>query len=292
MKKIQAIIFASLSLSLLVGCNNDNDNGYNTDKDDKEEVFVSKWNDEGVKKNIEESIKFDIPYIEASSYYSYCSTDEYDEPVLNIGCNFDTEEELDLAMDNYYSICDEAGYTMARETIRQPTGLGSYYEIDCGYADLVINEDFAIEIQFVIGKVDKEASNDQLCIVAFTYVPVDETKWPTNLFEHYLGFDIPHYEFEGAKYSASVEIEQYEFQNGDIVNIPLVTVTISNASSTSENEYYQKLVDLEYTIDDSSYDEGYGYYAYDKDNNHCIEFYYSTYYGLLIFSWSLEYFNI
>lgn len=280
MKKIQAIIFASLSLSLLVGCNN------------KEEVFVSKWNDEGVKKNIEESIKFDIPYIEASSYYSYYSVDDFNEPVLNIGCNFDTEEELDSAMDNYYSICDNAGYVMARETIRQPTGLGSYYEIDCGFADLVINENFAIEIQFVIGKVDASAANDQLCIVAFTYIPVDETKWPTNLFEHYLGYDIPHYEFEGAQYSASVEIDEYEFENGDVVKIPLVSVIISNASSTSEDEYYQKLLNLEYTIDDSSYDEGYGYYAFNKDNTHCVKFYYSSYYGLLIFSWSLEYFNI
>lgn len=294
MKKTQAMILTSLSLFLIIGCNGNNNSSSTNSISSMEEnkTFVSKWSDEGVKQNIEESIKFDIPFIEAKSYYSYCSSDEFNEPVLNIGCNFETDEELDKAMDNYYSICDNAGYIMSRETIRQSTGLGSYYEIDCGFADYVINEDFAIEIQFVIGKVDKNASNDQLCIIAFTYVPVDNTKWPTNLFEHYLGFDIPHYEFEGAEYSASVEVENYNLENGENVNIPLVSVTISNASSTSENEYYQILTDLEYRIDDSSYDEGYGYYAFSKDKTHLIEFYYSTYYGLLIFAWPLDYLTL
>ncbi len=244
------------------------------------ETFHSTWKDSEVAKNIESSIKYDIPYIEAESYYSYTSVDDFNEPVLSIGCNFATDEEVNNSLDRYYAICDNSGYTMARQTVQQPT-TGGYYEFECCFADLVINDGFAIEIQFTIGKVDSNASREQLCILAFTYVPVYDDRWPTNLVSHYLGFDIPHYEFTGAQYSAQVEIDS-------TYKVPIVTIMIKNADEASESEYYKKLSDLGYVIDDSSYSDGYGYYAFAKDNSHCIEFYYNAYYGLLIFAWSLE----
>ncbi len=263
MKK-EKIIFPLLAL-FVVGCGNN---------------FTSKWPKE-VADKLGASLGYDIPYIEAESYVAEASVDEYNEPIITIGCTFSTDEELDSAMDTYYSICDSQGYTMARQTIRQPAGDGGYYEFDCGFADLVVSDDFAIEIQFTIGRINASQEKEQLCIVAFTYVPVDENRWPTNLLEHYLGFDIPHYEFSGAKYESSVEMDK-------TYNVPIVTINVTNASETSEQEYYDQLVGLGYTIDDSSYAEGYGYYAYAKDNSHCIEFYYHSFYGLLIFTWSLE----
>lgn len=245
------------------------------DQHSSSEEFHSSWKVENVKEAIEASIQYDIPYLEASSYYAKTEKDEYNEPQLILGLSFENDDDLLTAMDNYYVACEEANWDVKIETVRNSDGV-NIVEFNCGFADKVISEDLAIEIQFVIGKADPETTKDQLCIIAFTYVPVDQNVWPTHLLEHYLGFDIPHFEKEGASYNAQVSMdEQYK--------VPVVDIWIGNVDASAESEYYAILEAAGYAMDDSDYENGNGYYAFSKDGSHAICFYYNSYYGFVIY---------
>lgn len=270
MKKIMEYLTFSLMVFSLVSCGNGKEPSTSQEK-----PFQSTWPVENVRNAIEASIQYDIPYLEANEYYAKAQTDEFNEPQLILGLSFENDDDLSESMDRYYMALDEADWDVKIETVRNSDGM-SLVEFDCGFADKVISKDLAIEVQFVIGRADSNATKDQLCIIAFTYVPVEETIWPTALLEHYLGFDIPHYEKEGASYSAQVSMdEQY--------HVPVVDIFVSNVDATSEEEYYEVLEQAGYQIDDSEYANGNGYYAFSADGSHALCFFYNSFYGLVIY---------
>lgn len=261
MKKIKATIGCLLMTCLLVGCGHS---------------FQSKWPTE-IAKQLESSIGYDIPYIEASDYTSYVTNDDFGDPMMVIQCIYEKQSDSENAIVEYANLCQNEGYTVNFVTQRtwDPTHL-SYIEYDVYYADKVMSETEGVEIQFLLGG---NTDVERLGIFAYTYPLVDEKSWPTNLVTHFLGYDVPHYEAEGATYHAALEL--------DADNVPYVYIQIQGITKQAEDDYKEILTNKRYTIVDDSYDEGYGYYAFAKDQSHCVQFGYTDNYGLEIFIWKI-----
>lgn len=238
--------------------------------------FTSKWPTE-IAQKLESSIGYDIPYIEATDYISYVTEDDFGDPMMVIQCVYDLQSDSENAIVRYANVCQEEGYAVEFTTQRvwDPTQL-SYIEYEVYYADKQMSDTLGVEIQFLLGG---NSNVEQLGIFAYTYPIVDEKSWPTNLVTSFLGYDVPHYEEEGATYAATLEL--------DSDNTPYVYIRITGVNSEAEERYKTILTEKKYTIVDDNYNEGYGYYAFAKDQSHCVQFGYTENYGLEIFIWKI-----
>ena len=260
MKKYLSIL--SLLLLPLCGCNQTNHETSSTSQ--AKQPFVSAWPEE-VAQNIETVLGYDIPFYDSAiSYSSSISLDDYGDPLLEIYCILNNDEE-ETAEDIYYNLCEDAGYYVEKATLSgfDPDTYTSFY-YDVYFADIEINGEFGIELQFLVSQLNGKPC---LGIFGFTYVLVDENAWPSELIISLLGYDVPALCQEGMVYSAQIEIDA-------LTQEPYVYIQIENVVFLDEENYRILLEQNDYVIFDEDYEE-YGYMAYDESYTHCIQFKYT-----------------
>lgn len=262
-----------LCLFLVVSCNDSNVTNSNSNS---VAPFNSKWGEElgGI---IEKNFQIDLPYIECSSFEFEDTIDDYGDPLIIIYCQFDSEEKLDSSPTQYASICENEGYEVTFETIGTTID-GVLYTYECYFADKVISNTQGIELQFLIGSNN---GKDCLGIFAFTYDYYDQNVWPSDLVSNYLnGKEIPKIEGEGFTYNYWSLL--------DSNNSEYIELVIYGTTKDSELDYYNVLIENDYLIDSSKYEEN-GYIAISNDKTIGLSFYYddSYYNGLVIYVYNL-----
>lgn len=216
MKKYFTIL--SLFTLCLVGCNQTTQTSTSTSQ--AEQPFVSAWPEE-VARNIETVLGYDIPFYDSAiAYSSAISMDDYGDPLLEIYCTLNNDEE-EVAEDIYYNLCEDAGFYVIQTTMSgfDPDTLTSFY-YDVYIADKEINQEYGIELQFLVSQLNGKPC---LGIFGFQYVLVDENAWPSDLIISLLGYDVPALYYEGLTYEAQIELDP-------LTNDPYVYIQIHNVN--------------------------------------------------------------
>lgn len=255
-------------------------------------VYVSKWGDEYAE-DIVKNLGVDIPYWEHKTVDVELSFDDLNEPMLSLFLTFDDTTTIDAEMDGYAQyLASRKGYTVVhRDEMYIDYDTFTVYQYSVYYADRVIDEEnnIGLELQFLEGN-----HNGKECmgIYAFTYLVVDQTKWPTDFLMHYLGVEVPHPEWnyiDGYYFDAYVDV--FEKEKEDDPTIPYVIISVGGTYLDDEEEYKDYLIEQGFGVSDAYYDDGEGYYAFytleedeDADTSVAlvINFFYSYDYGCLI----------
>ena len=253
-------------------------------------IEESKWGKEAAQKCFD-TLGVVFPYLEADGFDYKVTTDDYGDEAIWFYLYYETQEIAEQKITDYAW----AAYEQDRyECVVKPTRFFgedySVWEQNVLYADKVLNDKHAVELQAL---ASQKNHNDKLMgclgIYGFSYIPnVDPTKFPTYPVEYVLGENngVPALVMDDVKFDFSFAM----YESNKVLQI---IVTSDKHTIDLEEKYFYTLEDARYRIfrfddlaDDFTeeafgygshypdYEDNYSYYAYNKDNTHCIYFEY------------------
>ncbi len=261
------------------------------------EVANSKWGTEAAQACYN-TIGTVIPYLESDGFEYEVTTDGYGDPAIWFYLYYDTQEIADQKLIEYaYAAYEQRQYRceVKMQWYQIPEEY-SYIEVQTLFADKILNEYNAVEIQGIASqKAYKGTLKGCLGLFCFNYFPnIDKTKFPNNAVNHLLGETIPELVGNDLEYDFSFYVDD------DGYHCLTIAVTGKGSSYMLEEEYLKTLLSNGYTIypynsyteeagsaikkasDYQGYEDGMYYYAYPNSNSHVIVFYYSLYYSAFI----------
>ena len=232
-----------------------------------------------------------FPYLEAEGFDYKVTTDDFGDKAVWFYLYYDTQEIAEEKIVDYAW----AAYEQDRyECVVKPTRFyGEDYTVweqNVLYADKVLSDRYAVELQVL---ASQKAYNNKLMgclgIYGFSYIPnVDPTKFPTYPVEYVLGEKngVPALVMDDIKFDFSINM----YEGNKVLQI---IVTSDKHTIDLEEKYFYALEDARYRLfryddleDDFTgesfgygshypeYEDNYCYYAYNKDNTHCVYFEY------------------
>lgn len=253
-------------------------------------VEQSKWGKEAAQKCFD-TLGVVFPYLEAEGFEYKVTTDDYGDKAIWFYLYYESQEVAEEKIVDYAW----AAYEQDRyECVVKPTRFVgedySVWEQNVLYADKVLSERYAVELQAL---ASQKAYNGKLMgclgIYGFSYIPnIDPSKFPTYPVEYVLGENngVPALVMDDIKFDFSINM----YEGNKVLQI---IVTSDKHTIDLEEEYFYALEDARYRLfryddleDDFTgesfgygshypeYEDNYCYYAYNKDNTHCVYFEY------------------
>lgn len=253
-------------------------------------VEQSKWGKEAAQKCFD-TLGVVFPYLEAEGFEYKVTTDDYGDKAIWFYLYYESQEVAEEKIVDYAW----AAYEQDRyECVVKPTRFVgedySVWEQNVLYADKVLSERYAVELQALASqKVYNGKLMGCLGIYGFSYIPnIDPSKFPTYPVEYVLGENngVPALVMDDIKFDFFINM----YEGNKVLQI---IVTSDKHTIDLEEKYFYALEDARYRLfryddleDDFTgesfgygshypeYEDNYCYYAYNKDNTHCIYFEY------------------
>lgn len=253
-------------------------------------IEESKWGKEAAQKCFD-TLGVVFPYLEAEGFDYKVTTDDYGDKAIWFYLYYESQEVAEEKIVDYAW----AAYEQDRyECVVKPTRfIGEDYSVweqNVLYADKVLSERYAVELQAL---ASQKAYNGKLMgclgIYGFSYIPnIDPSKFPTYPVEYVLGENngVPALAMDDIKFDFSINM----YEGNKVLQI---IVTSDKHTIDLEEKYFYALEDARYRLfryddleDDFTgesfgygshypeYEDNYCYYAYNKDNTHCVYFEY------------------
>lgn len=286
-----------IALFLITGCGSTNDNNK---EEDHGELVTSQWGEDIAKASFD-ALGYVLPYIDCESFDYEEGIDAYEDSYVAIYAYYETDEEATDAIETYYNILDKEQFKLKQttDTYFDEENL-TFITYDVCYGDKVFNNHDGVEVQFLASTWNNKPC---LGIFGFSYfAEKDKTVWPSASVDHV--FEKAHQSIDVSSAQVIPFVDEtndaityatsFEIVEGEL-KYAVLNITCYNATMDSEDNYLNTLkssLSYPYTIDDTYYDDGEGYYAYALDKSHVINFYYSIDYVALIMHIFVPMFNV